>query len=106
VLVIDDVELVALDQPVNGNSIVMTPSGLSTIFMPATKSLRHGTWARTLLPRSKSACPNSSAMSRAASRPEKAYDGWNPFFHGDFRYVGRRLDAEHRMPGRMKCWSR
>ena len=38
--------------------------------MPATKSLRSGTWARTLLPISRSAGPYSAANSRAARWPK------------------------------------
>ncbi len=47
-----------------------TPSGASNIFMPATKSFRSGTWARTLFPSSKSACLPWARSSRAVLTPK------------------------------------
>ncbi len=40
--------------------------------MPATKSLRSGTWASTLLATSSSARPCSATSSRAVARPKNA----------------------------------
>ncbi len=62
-----------------GNSSVTTPSGLSRMAMPATKSLRSGTWARTLLPTIRSA-PTPSETSCLASRtPKKSTRVGMPF---------------------------
>ena len=52
VLVVDRVELALLEQPHAGagTRTVTTPSGLSSTFIPATKSFRSGTCASTLFP--------------------------------------------------------
>ena len=50
---------------------MITPAGLSAIFMPATKSLRSGTWASTLLPSSRSAA-RSGPSAVAVSRPKNS----------------------------------
>ena len=63
--------------------------------MPATKSLRSGTWASTLLPSSRSArMPLLDQLARrlAAEELDQRRD---PLRLGDPGHVGRRLDAQH-----------
>ena len=72
-LVVDRVELVALKEPDEvGNSRVATPSGASSVRIPATKSLRSGTWARTLLPITRSARRSSRTNCPASSSPKNS----------------------------------
>ena len=51
--------------------------------MPATKSLRSGTWASTLLPSSRSAA-DSPASERAVSRPKNSTSVGMPFCSATF----------------------
>ena len=53
--------------------------------MPPTKSLRSGTWASTLLPRSRSACVARPRASRAVSTPKNSTSVRTPFSTRDLR---------------------
>ena len=66
--------------------------------MPATKSLRSGTWASTLLPSSRSAATRRAAAVRGR-RAEELDARRDPLAIGDVGHVRRRLDAQHRDPG-------
>ena len=76
VLVVDRVELVLLDQPERGAGPRSSPRrrGASTGFMPATKSLRSGTCAKTLFATSRSALPALASTSRDASSAAEELD--------------------------------
>ena len=78
-----------------GNSSVMTPSGFSSRTMPATKSLRSGTCASTLLPMMRSArLPSAtSSVGQRLRRRNRPASGM-PLSTATLRDVGRRLDAE------------
>jgi hypothetical protein len=56
----------------------MTPSGASSTFMAPTKSLRSGTWASTLLPRSRSA-RRCAASFVATGTPKNSTSVGTPF---------------------------
>ena len=63
--------------------------------MPATKSLRSGTWASTLLPMMRSACLPSATSSVGEPRAEEVDPGRDALLDRDLGDVGGRLDAEH-----------
>ena len=63
--------------------------------MPATKSLRSGTWARTLLPRMRSArLPSPPAAFRKAA-PKKSTRVGMPFSIATLSHIRGRLDTQH-----------
>ena len=65
--------------------------------MPATKSLRSGTWASTLLPTTRSAAvPSSAQLARPARRRRTATSVGTPRGSADRGDVRGGLDAEHR----------
>ena len=68
--------------------------------MPATKSLRSGTWARTLLPTTRSAGPRSRRRRSARSRPKNSVSVGTPRASADGGDVARWLDAQRRDPAR------
>ena len=74
----------------------MTPSVLEQRFMPVTKSLRSGTCASTLLPRSRSAHRALGIASSRAVLAKEPHGVGMPFSTGGLCDVGRRLDAEAR----------
>src|SRR5713101_4395810 len=70
-LVVDRVKLILLHQFQQVRELEgQHPPGLSRTFIPATKSQRSGTWARTLLPTSRSACFPCEANSVASCFPK------------------------------------
>ena len=58
---------------------MITPWGLSRVFMPATKLQTSGTWASTLLPRIRSAWVPSRTISAAISWPKNFTSVGMPF---------------------------
>ena len=99
VLVVDRVELVALDEAQQvGNLDRRHPWGASTSAIPPTKSLRSGTWAMTLLAASRSAA-RPSAASRSSQIPsEELDDGLDALLLGHLRDIGGRLDTQRGDP--------
>ena len=104
VLVVDRVVLEVLDQlrkvgelerrrPVRARGASATP---------ATKSLMSGTWASTLLPRTRSAGPRSAAESCAELGAEELRDRRHAAGHRSLGDVARRLDSQHRDPLRQE----
>ena len=114
VLVVDRVELAAArsGRGRTGTSMTATPSGLSTMPMPATKPLRSATCASTLLAWMTSARRPSAASRRPRPRPKNSRAG------RDAARLGHRGDvaapARCRAPGRpaarsaaagsRRCW--
>jgi hypothetical protein len=86
--------------------MVMTPSAASRIFMPATKSLRSGTWASTLLPSSRSAGPCSAFSRAAVSRPKNSVTLGMPFSRAAAATFAAGSTPSTGMPMATKCWSR
>ena len=70
--------------------------------MPATKSLRSGTCASTLLPAMRSACLPSRDELRGEPRAEEVHPGRDALVDRDLGDVGCRLDAEHGHAERQK----
>src|SRR5687767_4716673 len=79
-----------------GNSSVITPWGLSRVFMPETKLRRSGTCASTLFPTIRSAWLPPRTISSANSWPKKSHQGGNAFLGGFAGNVHGQLDAQHR----------
>ena len=80
-----------------GNSRVMTPFLWSRIFIPRTKPLRSGTWARTLLPMIRSALLSlASPDSRAISSPKKSDQRRNAFLDCRLGHIGGGLNSQNR----------
>ena len=95
---VDGVELVALDQPRPGGGTRSRrrPPAQGCASMPAMKSLRSGTWAKTLLATSRSARRPSAASRLATSRPKNSTTVSIPLLARGLGDVGRGLDAERR----------
>ena len=102
VLVVDRVELVALDQAQEMRDLDRGHAvrARARCAMPPTKSLRSGTWAMTLLATSRSAAPALGHEPAASSRPKNSTIVSMPFSTRDRRDVGGGLDAERRDPPR------
>ena len=79
-----------------GNSNVAVPSSRRTIFTPATKSFRSGTWASTLLPTTRLARrPSATSRSRRLAS-EELDERRHAALLGRRRDVRGRIDPEHR----------
>ena len=86
--------------------MVTTPSGPSSVAMPATKLFTSGTWARTLLPMIRSATVPSPTSFDASSAPKNSVSVGTPFSSATLATLRAGSMPRTGMPFSTNHWSR